>query len=99
MSNDRPSTSSEPAPDAIRGQRFAAALAVVLRHEGGLVHHPLDPGGATNIGTTASSGEINSGMAGSVKTVAFGTASTPWPTSQTSPPIAAVPSPSPPFAP
>ena len=52
MSNDRPSTSSEPAPDAIRGQRFAAALAVVLRHEGGFVHHPLDPGGATNLGIT-----------------------------------------------
>ena len=32
--------------------RFAAALAVVLRHEGGFVHHPLDPGGATNLGIT-----------------------------------------------
>lgn len=44
MSDARPSTSS--------GQRFAAALAVVLRHEGGFVHHPLDPGGATNLGVT-----------------------------------------------
>jgi lysozyme family protein len=33
---------------------FAAAVAVVLAHEGGFVHHPADPGGATNYGITLS---------------------------------------------
>ena len=33
-------------------QNFDAALACVLRHEGGYVDHPLDPGGATNRGVT-----------------------------------------------
>lgn len=32
--------------------RFAACLAQVLRHEGGYVDHPADPGGATNLGIT-----------------------------------------------
>ena len=31
---------------------FAAALAAVLKHEGGYVDHPSDPGGATNLGIT-----------------------------------------------
>jgi lysozyme family protein len=31
---------------------FAAALRLVLKHEGGYVDHPLDPGGATNRGVT-----------------------------------------------
>jgi lysozyme family protein len=31
---------------------FDAALAAVLRHEGGYVNHPKDPGGATNKGVT-----------------------------------------------
>ena len=31
---------------------FAACLAEVLRHEGGYVDHPADPGGATNRGIT-----------------------------------------------
>lgn len=31
---------------------FAAALKLILRHEGGYVDHPLDPGGATNRGIT-----------------------------------------------
>jgi lysozyme family protein len=32
---------------------FEASLAHVLRHEGGYVNHPADPGGATNLGITA----------------------------------------------
>ncbi|MEH3144411.1 MAG: hypothetical protein PGN34_03470 [Methylobacterium frigidaeris] len=31
---------------------FARALSLVLRHEGGYVDHPDDPGGATNLGVT-----------------------------------------------
>ena len=33
-------------------KNFAAALAMVLVHEGGYVNHPADPGGATNRGVT-----------------------------------------------
>ena len=32
---------------------FEPSLAHVLRHEGGYVNHPVDPGGATNLGITA----------------------------------------------
>ncbi|MBL0406333.1 glycoside hydrolase family 108 protein [Microvirga aerilata] len=32
--------------------RFDLSLALVLRHEGGFVRHPRDPGGATNLGIT-----------------------------------------------
>ena len=31
---------------------FDRALTAVLRHEGGYVDHPSDPGGATNLGVT-----------------------------------------------
>lgn len=33
-------------------QRFDRCLTEVLRHEGGYVDHPADPGGATNMGIT-----------------------------------------------
>lgn len=33
-------------------QNLAVALAEILRHEGGYVDHPSDPGGATNMGIT-----------------------------------------------
>jgi hypothetical protein len=31
---------------------FERAMPLVLRHEGGFVNHPKDPGGATNLGVT-----------------------------------------------
>ena len=31
---------------------FDVAFAVLLKHEGGYIHHPLDPGAATNMGIT-----------------------------------------------
>lgn len=34
------------------GDRFAVCLPLVLKHEGGFVDHPRDPGGATNKGIT-----------------------------------------------
>lgn len=33
-------------------ERFARSLTALLRHEGGYVDHPRDPGGATNLGIT-----------------------------------------------
>jgi len=32
--------------------QFDDALAIILKHEGGYVNHPLDPGGITNLGVT-----------------------------------------------
>lgn len=32
--------------------RFHACIPIILRHEGGYVDHPSDPGGATNMGIT-----------------------------------------------
>lgn len=32
--------------------RFASCLPLILKHEGGYVDHPKDPGGATNLGIT-----------------------------------------------
>src|SRR5829696_5104608 len=32
--------------------RFEKAIEIVLQHEGGFVHHPRDPGGATKFGIT-----------------------------------------------
>lgn len=49
----------EPAPAAAPpvlppppASRFMACLAEILKHEGGYVDHPDDPGGATNLGIT-----------------------------------------------
>lgn len=36
---------------------FGKALAAVLRHEGGFVNHPADPGGMTNLGCTKATWE------------------------------------------
>jgi len=33
-------------------ENFREALQAVLKHEGGYVHHPRDPGGRTNLGVT-----------------------------------------------
>lgn len=43
-----PERPASPDPEA----RFARCLTFVLRHEGGFVDHPRDPGGATNFGIT-----------------------------------------------
>lgn len=39
-------------PPVANPARFLACLEIVLRHEGGFVNHPSDPGGATNMGIT-----------------------------------------------
>ena len=33
-------------------QNFEKSLEMLLKHEGGFVNHPRDPGGATNLGVT-----------------------------------------------
>lgn len=38
---------------------FDRALALVLKHEGGYVDHPKDPGGATNLGITIGTAKAN----------------------------------------
>lgn len=39
-------------PPITHPDRFFAAIKVVLKHEGGYVNHPKDPGGRTNLGVT-----------------------------------------------
>lgn len=35
-------------------ENWPEALAIILKHEGGFVNHPADPGGMTNLGVTKS---------------------------------------------
>lgn len=43
----------EPIPEMdSEGFDFTDALAIILKHEGGYVNHPRDPGGRTNLGVT-----------------------------------------------
>lgn len=44
----------EDPPVAPAGDRFAICLPLILKHEGGYVNHPKDPGGATNKGVIQS---------------------------------------------
>jgi lysozyme family protein len=41
-----------PLPPVTHPDRFPAALKIILKHEGGYVNHPKDPGGRTNLGVT-----------------------------------------------
>jgi lysozyme family protein len=47
-----PEPGSTPAAALTEADRFARCLPALLRHEGGFVNHPRDPGGATNLGIT-----------------------------------------------
>lgn len=53
-----PDGASDGAVDA-----FSSALQVILRHEGGFVDHPKDPGGMTNLGVTKATWEAWTGKA------------------------------------
>jgi len=48
---------------------FQSAVALVLRHEGGFVHHPSDPGGATNFGITRETLSRSRGRQASVEDI------------------------------
>lgn len=47
-----PVVSNKPLPPITHPDRFPACLKIVLKHEGGYVNHPKDPGGRTNLGVT-----------------------------------------------
>src|SRR5688500_15627468 len=47
-----PASTGRPCWHKMAQTSFPAALAVVLGHEGGFLHHPLDPGGPTKFGIT-----------------------------------------------
>ena len=42
---------------------FELAMRLLLRHEGGFVNHPSDPGGMTNLGVTQRTWEVHTGKA------------------------------------
>lgn len=42
---------------------FEAALSIILKHEGGFVNHPRDPGGMTNLGVTRKTWQAWTGKA------------------------------------
>lgn len=52
-------------PAEPQGDAFDRALAIILRHEGGFVNHPKDPGGMTNLGVTKNTWEAFTGRAAS----------------------------------
>ena len=39
-------------------ENWDACFAMVLKHEGGFVNHPKDPGGMTNLGVTRTNWEL-----------------------------------------
>lgn len=47
-----PVASAATLPPVTHPDRFPACLKIVLKHEGGYVNHPRDPGGRTNLGVT-----------------------------------------------
>lgn len=47
-----PVASAAVLPPVTHPDRFPACLKVILKHEGGYVNHPNDPGGRTNLGVT-----------------------------------------------
>lgn len=53
---EKPGTATGGAPGAVSGA-FDRALKVILRHEGGFVNDPQDPGGMTNLGVTKNTWE------------------------------------------
>ena len=54
---------AKPAPLLDAAARFDRCVAIVLRHEGGLVDHPADPGGITNHGISLRAARGMGGLA------------------------------------
>lgn len=52
ISKEKPGFVDTTLPPITHPDRFPACLAIVLKHEGGYVNHPKDPGGRTNLGVT-----------------------------------------------
>ena len=56
---------------------FEASLKAVLKHEGGFVNHPKDPGGMTNLGVTKKVWEEWVGLGRASKTIQKAVGATP----------------------